>query len=70
MGKKNTIVKTTVLKSTAALWLLSFSIAVAKLHVKMYDFEYDEFISFHRFDGHWLIVNKMITDISASTTHQ
>jgi hypothetical protein len=40
------------------------SIAVAKLHVKMYDFEYDEFISFHRFDDHWLIVNKMITDIS------
>ena len=40
------------------------SIAVAKLHVKMYDFEYDEFISFHRFDGYWLIVNKMITDIS------
>lgn len=40
------------------------SIAVAKLHVKMYDFEYDEFISFHQFDGHWLIVNKMITDIS------
>ena len=40
------------------------SIAVAKLHVKMYDFEYDEFISFHKFDNHWLIVNKMITDIS------
>jgi hypothetical protein len=39
------------------------SIAVAKLHVKMYDFEYDEFISFHKFDNHWLIVNKMITDI-------
>jgi Putative lumazine-binding len=40
------------------------SIAVAKLHVKMYDFEYDEFISFHRLDNHWLIVGKMITDIS------
>jgi hypothetical protein len=40
------------------------SIAVAKLHVKMYDFEYDEFISFHQFDNRWLIVNKMITDIS------
>ena len=40
------------------------SIAAAKLHVKMYDFEYDEFISFHKFDNHWLIVNKMITDIS------
>ena len=40
------------------------SIAVAKLHVKMYDFEYDEFISFHQFGNQWLIVNKMITDIS------
>jgi hypothetical protein len=40
------------------------SIAAAKLHVKMYDFEYDEFISFHKFDNQWLIVNKMITDIS------
>ena len=40
------------------------SIAVARLHVKMYDFEYDEFISFHKFDNRWLIVNKMITDIS------
>ena len=40
------------------------SIAVAKLHVKMYDFEYDEFISFHKFDNRWLVVNKMITDIS------
>jgi Putative lumazine-binding len=40
------------------------SIAAARLHVKMYDFEYDEFISFHKFDNHWLIVNKMITDIS------
>jgi hypothetical protein len=40
------------------------TIAIAKLHVKMYDFEYDEFISFHKFDTRWLIVNKMITDIS------
>jgi hypothetical protein len=40
------------------------SIAVAKVHVKMYDFNYDEFLSFHKIDNHWLIVNKMITDIS------
>jgi putative lumazine-binding protein len=39
------------------------SIAVVKAHVKMYDFEYDEFLSFHKFDNQWLIVNKMITDI-------
>jgi len=39
------------------------SIAVAKVHVKMYDFNYDEFLSFHKIDGKWFIVNKMITDI-------
>jgi len=39
------------------------SIAVARLHVKMYDFNYDEFLSFHKMDNHWLIVNKMITDV-------
>ena len=40
------------------------SIAVVKAHVKMYDFEYDEFLSFHKFDNRWLIVNKMITDVA------
>jgi hypothetical protein len=40
------------------------SIAVAKVHVKMYDFNYDEFLSFHKIDNHWLIVNKMITDVA------
>ncbi|WPU91597.1 nuclear transport factor 2 family protein [Mucilaginibacter sabulilitoris] len=39
------------------------SIAVAKVHVKMYDFNYDEFLAFHKIDGRWLIVNKMITDV-------
>ena len=39
------------------------SIAVAKVHVKMYDFNYDEFLSFHKINDHWLIVNKMITDV-------
>jgi hypothetical protein len=39
------------------------SIAVAKIHVKMYDFNYDEFLSFHKIDGRWLIVNKMLTDV-------
>jgi len=41
------------------------SIAIAKLHVKMYDFNYDEFLSFHKIDGRWLIVNKMLTDTAA-----
>jgi Putative lumazine-binding len=40
------------------------SIAVAKVHVKMYEFNYDEFLSFHKINSRWLIVNKMITDVA------
>jgi hypothetical protein len=40
------------------------SIAVAKVHVKMYDFEYDEFLSFHKIDNRWVIVNKMMSDVA------
>jgi hypothetical protein len=40
------------------------SIAVAKVHVKMYEFNYDEFLSFHKTDNRWVIVNKMITDVA------
>jgi Putative lumazine-binding len=39
------------------------SIAVAMVHVKMYDFNYFELLSFHKLDGKWLIVNKMIADV-------
>jgi len=39
------------------------SIAMAKVHVKMYDFNYSELLSFHQLDGKWLIVNKMISDV-------
>lgn len=39
------------------------SIAVAEVKVKMYDFNYHEFLSFHKIDGKWLIVNKMISDV-------
>src|SRR5450432_1064153 len=39
------------------------SIAVARVHVKMYDFNYDEFLSFHKIGNRWLIVNKMISDV-------
>ena len=39
------------------------SIAIAKVNVKMYDFNYEEFLSFHKIDGHWLIVNKMISHV-------
>ena len=40
------------------------SIAVARVHVKMYDFNYDEFLSFHKINNRWMIVNKMITDVA------
>ncbi|MGN7808594.1 nuclear transport factor 2 family protein [Flavobacterium sp. 22076] len=40
------------------------SIAVAELNVKMYDFNYRDFLSFHNINGRWLIVNKMLTDTS------
>lgn len=38
------------------------TIAIAKVHVKMYDFNYDEFLSFHKINNRWVIVNKMLTD--------
>ena len=40
------------------------SIAIAEVKVKMYDFDYHEYLSFHRIDGKWLIVNKMISDVA------
>lgn len=40
------------------------SIAVARVNVKMYEFDYQEFLSFHKIDGRWVIVNKMIADVS------
>jgi hypothetical protein len=38
------------------------SIGVAEVKVKMYDFNYHEFLSFHKINGKWVIVNKMISD--------
>jgi hypothetical protein len=38
------------------------SIAIAEVKVKMYDFNYHEFLSFHKLNGKWLLVNKMISD--------
>jgi hypothetical protein len=40
------------------------SIGVAEVKVKMYEFNYHEFLSFHKIDGQWLIVNKMISDVN------
>ncbi|WP_291921232.1 nuclear transport factor 2 family protein [Chitinophaga sp.] len=38
------------------------SIAIAEVKVVMYDFVYHEFLSFHKIDGKWVLVNKMISD--------
>jgi len=40
------------------------SIAIAEVSLKMYDFDYRDFLSFHKVNGKWLIVNKMLTDLS------
>jgi hypothetical protein len=40
------------------------SIAVAEVKVKMYDFNYYDILSFHKINGKWLIVNKMLTDVT------
>jgi len=40
------------------------SIAVAEVKVKMYDFKYTDFLSFHKINGKWLIVNKMMSDVN------
>jgi hypothetical protein len=45
------------------------SICVAEVTVKMYEFNYHEFLSFHKIDGKWLIVNKMISDVRPDSTY-
>ena len=40
------------------------SIAVAEVEVKVYEFNYNKFLSFHKLDGKWLIVNKMISEVN------
>lgn len=37
------------------------SIAIAEVHVKAYDMLYHDFLSLHRIDGNWLIVNKIMS---------
>lgn len=39
------------------------TIAVARVQVKMYEFNYHDFLSFHKIDNQWMIVNKMMTDV-------
>jgi len=37
------------------------SVAIAELHVKAYDMLYHDFLSMHRIEGRWLIVNKIMS---------
>ena len=39
------------------------SIAVAHVRVQMYDFNYHDLLSFHKIDGNWVIVNKLLTHV-------
>jgi hypothetical protein len=39
------------------------SVAIAELHVKAYDILYHDFLSLHRIDGRWLIVNKIMSGV-------
>ncbi|WPO92794.1 nuclear transport factor 2 family protein [Chryseobacterium sp. HR92] len=39
------------------------SIAVTKLNVRMYDFNYYNFITFNHIDGKWMIINKTLTNV-------
>ncbi|QHW00162.1 nuclear transport factor 2 family protein [Spirosoma endbachense] len=39
------------------------SIAVAKVRVTMYEFNYYDFLAFHQLDGQWVIVNKLLTHV-------
>ena len=40
------------------------SIAMAEINLKMYEFNYRDFLSFHKINGKWYIVNKMLTNRS------
>lgn len=40
------------------------SVAIAEVRVKAYDMLYHDFLSLHRIDGNWLIVNKIMSGIN------
>lgn len=44
------------------------SIAIAEVKVTMYDFVYKEFLSFHKINGKWFLVNKMMSDTAGQPT--
>jgi hypothetical protein len=40
------------------------SIAIAKVHVPMFDFNYYDLLSLNKIDGTWVIVNKLLTHVN------
>jgi len=40
------------------------SIAIAKVHVPMFEFNYHDLLSLTKVDGEWVIVNKLLTNVS------
>lgn len=40
------------------------SIAVAKVHLPMFEFNYYDLLSLSKIDGQWVIVNKLLTNVS------
>ncbi|WP_343305772.1 nuclear transport factor 2 family protein [Chitinophaga niabensis] len=40
------------------------SVAIAEVQVKAYDMLYHDFLSLHRIDGNWLIVNKIMSGVN------
>ena len=40
------------------------SIAVAKAHLPMFDFNYYDLLSLNRINGEWVIVNKLLTNVT------
>ena len=39
------------------------SVAVAEVQVRAYDMLYHDFLSMHRFNGNWVIVNKIMSGV-------
>ena len=40
------------------------AIAVAKVHIPMFEFNYYDLLSLSKIDGQWVIVNKLLTNVS------
>lgn len=41
------------------------SIAIAKVHLPMFDFNYYDLLSLNKINGEWVIVNKLLTNVAA-----